>query len=260
MEPAEYQTLYEQEERYWWFAGLRGLVLRQLDRFLPPERLAARGLRILDAGCGTGGMLARLDPYGRRFGIDFHPLALQLALRRETAHPSDARAALCRGSVTRLPYRDGSFDLILSLDVLYHRGVASDLAALREFRRCLRPDGLLVLNLPAFESLRSAHDAAVHTARRYRRPSLRALLCEAGFAPLRLTYWNTLLFPALAFWRILRKAARRQGAGSDVQPLPAGLNRALARLLHLERLWLERRDLPFGLSLLAVGRRTGADP
>jgi SAM-dependent methyltransferase len=253
MERSEYQTLYEQEERFWWYRGMHRLVLRQITPLLTALGCSREGgARVLDAGCGTGGMLARLYERGRPFGIDFHPDALRLARRR-------GPFPLCRGSVTRLPYRGGSFDAAVSLDVLYHRGVESDLDALREVRRCLRPGGMLVLNLPAYESLRSSHDAVIHTARRYRRDALRRLLGEAGFETVRLTYWNTLLFPGLALVRLLR--ARRGGRTpeqSDVRPLPAPLNELLAAVLGTERAWLAKGDLPFGLSLLAVARNPGA--
>lgn len=192
-------------------------------------------------------MLRRLGRVGSAFGLDASPLALALA-RESTAVP------LARASVSELPYRDGSFDLIVCLDVLYHRNVRSDLEALRELRRILRPGGLLLLNLPAFESLRSSHDRAIHTARRYRRAPLRRLLVEAGFRPLRASYWNTLLFPGLALVRLGRR--RRTGeAGSDVTPVPGALNWILGKVLDLERIWLRRRDLPFGLSLMAAAVR-----
>lgn len=244
MEPGEYTLLFEQEETYWWYRGLRQLALEQVRAAAGPTRP-----RMLDAGCGTGGMLARLAPLGLAVGLDASPLALAHAARR-------GAAPLCRGTVGALPFRSGAFDLIVSLDVLYHRDVASDLEALREFRRCLAPAGKLLLNLPAYERLRSSHDAAVHTSRRYRRRALRELLRQAGLDPLRLTYWNTLLFPALALLRLSRRGPGRTGGlHSDITPLPRALGWTLEQVLSLERCWLRHRDLPFGLSLLAVAQR-----
>jgi hypothetical protein len=152
---------------------------------------------------------------------------------------------------------------VISLDVLYHRGVESDLTALLEFRRCLRPGGSLILNLPAFESLRSTHDAAIHTARRYRRGPLTSLLRAAGLAPDRVTHWNAFLFPGLVAVRWLRRRAGKaysSAGASDVRPLPGPINRILGGILTLERNWLARWDLPAGLSILAVARKPeGAD-
>lgn len=288
MEANEYATLFAQEEEFWWYRGLRRLVEERTRETLVPVTAAGdhgndrggdddrsgtgrRPRRILDAGCGTGGMLTRLARQGEVTGMDFSPLALGFARRRDVG-------PLLRGSVEQLPFQGESFDLIVSLDVLYHRGVSSDLAALIEFRRCLRPGGGVVLNLPAFEALRSSHDAAIHTARRYRREQLRALLVDAGLEPVRITYWNTLLFPALAAVRLLRRRGLRaipaespagddgrkppaqpgvSGPVSDVRPLPRPLNSFFGALLGVERIWLRHADLPCGLSLLAIARRPG---
>jgi SAM-dependent methyltransferase len=270
MEPTEYTTLFAREESFWWYQGLHRLVEQEIRRALPglsgegrssgdaratsldaAGDTAARPLRILDAGCGTGGMTQRLAAQGSVTGLDWSPLALDLARRRGPLRWT-------RGSVERLPFRTGTFDLVVSLDVLYHRSVGSDLAALLEFHRCLRPGGSLILNLPAFESLRSTHDAAIHTARRYRRDPLTSLLRAAGLAPDRVTHWNAFLFPGLVVVRWMRRRAREAegpAVSSDVRPVPGPVNSVLAGILALERRWLARWDLPVGLSILAVARK-----
>lgn len=254
MEEREYETLYHEEERFWWYRGLHELVLQQVDVQARSHRL--RLDRILDAGCGTGGMAKQLAARGPTVGLDWSPHALRWARRRVDR--------LARGSVAQLPFTAQSFDLAVSLDVLYHAGVPDDDDALRELHRCLRPGGLLVLNLPAFESLRSSHDEAIHTARRYRRAPLRRKLEAAGFRIERLTYWNSVLFPALALVRWTRRQTRSRRAGaeegvgrSDVEPVPGVLDRMLSATLSVERAWLRLADLPYGLSLLAVARRPG---
>jgi SAM-dependent methyltransferase len=275
MEPTEYTTLFAQEETFWWYQGLHRLVEQELRRALrrwpgeghssggagsAPARAAGvtatRPLRILDAGCGTGGMTQRLAAQGSVTGLDWSPLALSLARRR-------GPLPWIRGSVERLPFRTGTFDVVVSLDVLYHRGVESDLLALQEFRRCLRPGGSLILNLPAFESLRSSHDAAIHTARRYRRGPLSSLLRAAGLSPDRVTHWNAFLFPGLVAVRWMRRrAGEAEGTtvSSDVRSVPGPINSFLGGILALERAWLARWYLPAGLSILAVARKPdGAD-
>jgi SAM-dependent methyltransferase len=257
MEHEAYTALRAEEETYWWYRGLHRLVV-QLLRMHAPQSLVSPGESlILDAGCGTGGMLAALMDHRHRFGIDLSPLALHLARDRSGLR-------LCRGTVERLPFSEASFDLVLSLDVLYHRAVASDRAALGEMFRCLKPGGTLLLNLPAYEALRSSHDQAVHTARRYRRRGLRALLEDAGFQVIRLTHWNTLLFPGLALVRLARRrhlhaTASRPAPAGDVAPLPPMLNRLLLEVLVLEHRILRWTDFPFGLSLVAVARRPQDD-
>src|SRR5581483_8961651 len=90
--------------------------------------------RVLDAGCGTGGLLVSLRdrmPAMELFGLEFDGRAASVA-------QSASGRPIAGGSVNQLPFRDGSFSAIVSADVLCHRGVEEG-AALREFRRCLQP-------------------------------------------------------------------------------------------------------------------------
>ncbi|MBK8229937.1 MAG: class I SAM-dependent methyltransferase [Candidatus Eisenbacteria bacterium] len=249
MEAAEYDTLRRLEDRFWWYRGLHHLIVAEI------VRLAAGRpqLRVLDAGCGTGGLLIRALtrlPNLSVVGLDFSPHALRHARGRGLPR-------LTRGSVEALPFRAEEFDLIVSLDVLYHRAVEDDDRALREFHRCLRPGGTLLLHLPAFESLRSSHDAAIHTARRYRRAPLAAQLRASGLVPRRVSYRNAALFPALALVRFLRRG-QAHGATpppSDVRPLPAPIDALLYAVLRAEELLLGATDLPWGLSLFTRAER-----
>lgn len=237
MERSEYERLAAVEDRMWWFRGLHANLVAALARRDAPRR------RVLDAGCGTGGLLARLAaafPGAGIVGIDVDAAAATLA-RGKSGQP------VCRGSVDRLPFADGCFDAILSADVLCHRGVDAE-RALREFRRCLGPGGVLVLNLPAYRWLYSAHDVAVANARRFARGELEGLLAAAGFAGIRARYWNSFLFPLM----VLRRKLWR-GGGSDVALLSPPVERALGAIMALERrLAAAGFVLPFGGSLLAV--------
>lgn len=245
MERSEYERLAAAEERMWWFRGLHDNLTAALA-----GAVAAPARTVLDAGCGTGGLLLRLAqarPDATLVGIDVDWGAAVVA-RRKTGR------AVCIGSVAALPFADGAFDAILSADVLCHRGV-DERAALAGFRRCLRPGGALVLNLPAYRWLYSAHDAAVDNARRYGRVELHDLLAAAGFAPIRSFYWNSLLFPLM----VLRRKLWRRGAAeprSDVALLPAAVERAFAAVMALEqRLLRAGAALPFGGSILAIAVR-----
>ena len=91
-------------------------------------------------------------------------------------------APVARGSVNALPFADASFDAAIAADVLCHRAV-EPAPALAELRRVLRPGGRLVVNMPAYAWLLSAHDRQVHNARRCTARQLAAMLREAGFVP-----------------------------------------------------------------------------
>ena len=250
MTPDENQFLYELEERYWWFAGMRKIVGAMLDRAVP-----AGPLRILDAGCGTGLMLSWLRQYsagGPIFGLDYSSQALRFSAQR-------GERRLVEGSVAALPFPNACFDLVTTFDVLDSFEVADVSKPFGELMRVLKPGGVILLRVPAFQYLYGRHDRAVYTKHRYRIGELRERIAAQGLVVERVTYANTLLFPVAALWRMLT----RSGGGepqSDVRPLPRvirWLNPVLAALLGIEAAWLRhtRWRLPFGLSAIAVARK-----
>ncbi len=242
MNPTEYDRMFEAEERQWWYAGMRDIALSLFDPALPPD---AGRRRLLDAGCGTGGMLLHLRGRGRAVGVDLSPAALRHSRRRGLE--------VARASLATLPFQDGAFDAVTCLDVLYHRWVGDDLAAARELFRVLRPGGLVLLRVPALRWLWGAHDEAVHSRHRYTRPEVEALLEQAGFRPRRVTYCNTLLLPIVAARRRLDRLTGRHG--SDVAFLPAPLEWLFRQLLRAEGAVVRRVSLPLGSSVVALAER-----
>ena len=244
VEPAEYSLMDAAEDGMWWYRALHA----QAALALAPLLDAGAG-PLLDAGCGTGGLLARLRarwPGARLIGLEYFAPAARRAATK-------SGAPLVNGSVNALPFRDGSFAGAVSLDVLCHAAVA-EAAMLAELHRVLVPGGLLVLNLPAFRWLHSAHDIRVQNARRYSAADARALLTAAGFRVEATHYWNALLLPLMLVQRKI--LARKPSDRSDVGAFPPWLDRLFGAMTATER-WLQALGLrfPAGGSLLVVARK-----
>jgi SAM-dependent methyltransferase len=156
--------------------------------------------------------------------------------------------------VGRLSFEDRCFDLVTSFDVLYHRAVLDRQRALEEFWRVLKPGGHSLLRLPAYNWLRGHHDEVTHTAHRFTVPEVERSLAAAGFVVEKASYANTLLFP-LALTKRLVERTVPPGHGSDLHPNPPWQDTLLARFLFAEARWLAHHSLPFGLSVVAVGRK-----
>lgn len=250
MDEREYLHMYQEEERHWWYVGMRAVVLS----LLPPASLP-RCPRILDAGCGTGYSMGwfREHYQARATGVDCHPYSLAFSRRR-------GEQDLVCADVSALPFTSEFFDLVASFDVLSEvKDPGSRALALGEFLRVLKPGGKVVLRVPAYEWLRSSHDAGVSTRHRYSCRELRDALVSAGFRSLRSTFANTILFPVAALWRLSKKAGLAP-AGSDVRSSTRGgswMNGTLISILKIEAAILrhERFRFGFGLSLFMVAAK-----
>ncbi len=241
MERAEYATMFRVEETHWWYAALHRLIFQALDAESPDWRKR----NVLDVGCGTGAILKQLGNPEKNVGIDLAPEAILFCRQRGLNN-------VRQGDIHALPFADASFDAVICSSVLYHEWVTDVEGAVREMHRVLRPGGVLLINVPAFPFLHSAHDEAVMTARRFRKRGIRQLLEKQNFRIRRLTYWTTFLFP-------LAIAARTFGGskmGRDFETDHASFTqRAFTQIMALELRLLQSISLPFGVALLAVARR-----
>lgn len=236
----EYERMAALEETMWWYHGLHTNVVNGIRRNQP-------GMRdVLDAGCGTGGTLkaiARAFPGARLNGLDISAQACDL-----TRHKTGASVTV--GSVDAMPYTEGSFDVLVSCDVLGYR-IDVD-AAVAGFYRVLRPGGLCVINLAAYQWMLSYHDRAVGQVRRFDRKEAEALLRSHGFQPIFASYWNTILFPLM----VLRRKVLPAPPASDVTPFDPTMNRIFKACLSIESALLGRGvRMPFGGSVFLIAQR-----
>lgn len=247
MDARELQAMLDHDEHHWWYRGRRRIVRGEIDRL--SLGTDGREVRVLDAGCGSGRTLDELASYGTVSGIELSEAGVAAARRRGHA---DVR----QGRVEQLPWPDATFDLVTCLDVVEHTD--DDRATLRELRRVTRPGGWLLVTVPAYQALWSAHDVVNDHKRRYNRRTLREAARDAGWSVERMSGFNALLLAPAALVRLAqrRKASNIDGHTSELELSPPRLNATLELPLRAEAAWLARgRTLPAGLSLLALLRR-----
>jgi len=245
----EFQVMAAAEGEHWWYRTLHALVARALA--LHDRGLAAR---VLDAGCGTGGLLRVLAGHGYRRLAGFDVSEFAVATCRDRGLPvhwGDLRAP-----DTLQPH--GSWDAIVSNDTLYFFNLPTQEAIVRRCFDALAPGGLLVLNVPALLCFRGTHDQAVGITRRFNRTELIRLLVSAGFTPMQVRFWPFVVAPWIYITRLSqrwRTPPNRAVPRSDLRPHARWVNEVLAGITRAETAWLH--SPPFGSSLFAVARKPG---
>ena len=245
MYPDEYRVMFEIEDDYWWYRGLRELIKNLLARYAPAR---SSHPRILDVGCGTGANLKLLQSYGDAIGVDISDQAIGFC--RVRGIPQNR---ILLASAIDLPFPDSQFDLAVSFEVLCN--LDEDELALHEIARVLKPGAHFIVGLPAYQWLWSMHDVAVGHKRRYDSQEVRRKLSAAGFEIERVTYANAMLLPLIAAVRLLSR--EKQKVHSDLVPLPRFINTFLTALFVAEMRTVSRVNLPFGVTLIAVARKRG---
>jgi SAM-dependent methyltransferase len=234
-----------------WFRAKEDIV----KGYLRPH--VADDARIVVLGVGNGATVARLRRLARRCaieGLDVDQAALELCATR------DPRGTYRLADLETDPIgHPDSADVVVALNVLEH--LQDDPGVVGRIAACLRPGGVLVVNVPAHPWLFGDHDVRLGHLRRYRPGEIEAHVRAAGLKVAHATplFMTTLLL--LMVWRKLVQGwlgvkPRR----SDVSlALPAPLDAGLYLVARLEG-WVSHARLPFGSSHLVVARKPPGGP
>lgn len=243
MDIKEYHKMAAMEEAYWWHQGKKSLTAHQLAKV--HKSLGGRQLKIINIGCGTGGTVPTMRPFGTIFNVDTSKLAIQYCQERgiENAYHVDG---------SKLPFDDNTFDVAIALDVLEH--IEQDDQALDDWYRVLKPGGFLIITVPAHQWLWSGHDISLHHFRRYTPSPLRAQFQDHGFAVTQSSYAVAFSFPMVVGYRFLEKMIKKEQKTSYVA-VPPLINNLFAKFLDIESVLLDKTNLPLGTSVLMVGQK-----
>jgi SAM-dependent methyltransferase len=238
---------YQAEREHFWFKGFRQFITPFIERGLT----GVSSPRMLDCGCGTGSNLALLKQYGHASGFDLTPLGLRFA--RETGGYRVARA-----SITHIPFKSESFDLVTSFDVLQCLDEPQETLAMAELARLVKPGGAMVLNVAALELLRGSHSILAEEVRRYTPTLLRTALQRAGMTVERLTFTNASLFPLMFATRTYQRLAGHstpEEIQREISVPSKPINSLFTGILSLEAQALRMINMPIGSSLLVLARK-----
>jgi len=248
MEGVAYEQFLGLERDHWWFIGRRRCYFTLLEHFLKN----ARDLRVLDVGCGVGGMLPELARFGKPIGIDSDRRSIEIC--RERGFPNSFL-----GGGMDIPAQSGCADLVTFFDCIEH--LPDDERALRDANRVLRAGGHLFISVPAYQFLYSNNDKVAHHFRRYTRGELVRKVRAAGFEVVKATYVNVTLFPLILPAVLLFKLKealfpKLDDTRTNLSHVPARpINSLLAAIFGGEGKLLRYLSAPFGHSLALIARK-----
>lgn len=243
MDNERQQRYFDLGENYCWLRGKYDFVRTFLSWYVthPPDQA-----RVLDLGCGPGNMNSTLSEFGTVYGTDFSLEALRFGRGRGLRR-------LFIGDLSDFPIESGQFDLAVMIDVLEH--IRDDRRALAELFRVMKPGGVAVLTVPAFQMLWGSHDRIYGHFRRYTRAGLVGLMEAAGFQVETSTYFETLFFLPMWVFRRLRGAFEATKDRDDFIPLPTIVNAVVRRVISWEAYLVRYWHPPLGVTLIAVARK-----
>jgi len=237
----EYFNILNNERSHFYYRSTKRLVLYLLKDYLK------KNSKILDAGCGTGYLSEELSKLAQVFAIDIAPIAVNLVRKRGIK--------ALKGSVERIPFADRKFDIVVCIDVLYHRSVKNDQRAIKELLRVVKDGGILLVKVPAFEFLKTSHDRFVGGGKRYMKSTLSRKLELAGGEILKISYFGFSLFIPLLLRKLWEYLFPPQKPASLIRKVPKFINSTLELILFLETVCLGWVGLPLGISLIAIVRK-----
>ena len=245
MDAKLYEAFNVIEEKHWWFVARRAYIFACLSRFLP----VGGSLKLAEIGAGTGGNFDMLTHFGVLDAIEMDEKAIKLATIK--ADDNDRVVSLNGGWLPDNIPLQGQYDCVLALDVVEH--VRDDDAAIKTLVNLLKPSGFLLITVPAYQWLWSAHDEVNHHYRRYTAAKLKALFDDSAVKILNLGYFNTLLFPIALVRRLSRRWMKNTSCPHADLEMPGTLtNQCLNFIFSLESKWAGLISMPFGLSVITI--------
>ncbi len=243
MKKNAYVEMFDNEIDHGWYMGTRKLAVKTI------EKLIGKKAKILDLGCGTGGTMKYLGlcGYSNIYGIDNSKHAIDFCKKRRIKN-------VRLGNANKIPFGDKSFDAVICLDVLYHKDVDLKKAP-EEIFRVLKKGGVLYSQEPAYNWLKSKHDEAIETRKRFTKSELSDIFIKSNFTQIKASYFNMLLALPIFVSRIKGKLIKSSDKKSDVRKMPKLINNLIYLSLLIETYLFTFFVFPVGISIVSVWKK-----
>lgn len=241
-----YREMYELEDKYWWHIAKRDLVRMLIQN----SGIDMAKSIYMDIGCGTGRLMEEMQKgfgWKKVTGVDGSGEALRFCKKRGLVNVS-------KGDFEeKLPAKSASVDVATCLDVIEH--IENEKVIMSEIFRVLKPGGILVVTVPAYQFMWTYWDDMLFHKRRYTKNDMAGKLAKVGFKIEKSTYAFSFLFPPAVLVRIAKSLIVSLRSRSDFAPLPSFVEATFKTLSKWERGLIGKMNIPFGLSVVCVARK-----
>lgn len=250
MDSQYYKQYYHLEREHWWFTARLSILESKVNQLLKAKPDA----KILNIGIATGATSIMLAKYGKVTSLEYDKDCCEFVRAK-------CGLEVINGSMTELPFEDGTYDLVCAFDVVEH--IEDDSTAISEMKRVMATDGHYFLTVPAFMFLWSEHDEINHHFRRYTRSNFKSLLSGQQLKHKYTSYFNAILFTPIAAVRLLQniftkkeKVPTEKKSDFEGMNSSGALNSLLKGIFLLEKpLIAAGIPLPVGISVMAIGTK-----
>jgi SAM-dependent methyltransferase len=258
MQEHYYLNLNEVEKKHWYFAARRQCIKDLICRYILSE-VKEPHLKILDAGCGTGGTTDFLSRFGDITALELSETAINLL---KINYP---QLNVIKGSIENMDnlLSGENFDLVTALGVLYHKEIKNPLHALKNINHKLKIGGWLIWHEAAYPFLKRKHDELSQGARRFLPGEMENLLAESGFQIYFASHVGSFIFPFAFILALLSKIKSADtltgGESIDRKVPPKYLNAMLYGISRLEMKYaLNVFPVPIGVSYFIMAKKINA--
>lgn len=240
MERKVYNRHIKNQKTHWWFSVRRKLI----SEFIKKHSIKKKNLKILDYGCGSGTNIMTLVKFGRVFCYEKD--------KKTSDYLLSEYKEVKQVKVFKKLDKSIKYDYIILADVLEH--IKNDASTLKNLKKLIKPNGKILLTVPAYNFLFSKKDEILKHFRRYSYNEIKNLVSK-NYSVKRISFFNTLLFVPIAAITIIFKIFKVDYI-DDVEKTPNKIiNKLLNFIFSLELFFLKYIDFPFGMSIIIVGEK-----